>query len=148
MGTVDTSEQQIARLSSLVLLCLEKGVFTPEEWHKMLDQEKRLGAAVRDAKAAFQRPTRGADQVDHPAYYNTGSVECIDAIEAVLEGHLSGMEAFLTGQIIKYVWRWKNKGGQQDLEKAAWYLRRLLDRVRKQPCQAENSEQANTTSAG
>lgn len=60
----------------------------------------------------------------NPEYYRHGKVECIDAIEAAVSG-LSGEEAFLTGQVIKYMWRWKEKGGVQDLEKAAWYLRRL-----------------------
>lgn len=63
--------------------------------------------------------------VNHPEYYNKGKVECIDAIESAVKG-LSGADAFLTGQVIKYLYRWKDKGGKQDLKKAEWYLRRLI----------------------
>lgn len=65
------------------------------------------------------------DQVNHPAHYNAGKVECIDAIEAATEG-LQGIEAFCTGAAIKYLWRWSRKGGLEDLRKAEWYLRRLI----------------------
>lgn len=52
-------------------------------------------------------------------------MECIDAIESAISG-LSGKEAFLTGQCIKYLYRWKAKNGRQDLEKCRWYLDRLI----------------------
>ena len=64
------------------------------------------------------------DAVNHPSHYNQGKVECIDAIEAATQG-LRGMEAFCTGNAIKYLWRWKEKGGADDLQKAAWYIQRL-----------------------
>jgi hypothetical protein len=72
------------------------------------------------------------DQVNHPAHYTAGSVECIDAIAAATTG-LEGMEAVCTANVLKYVWRWKMKGGKTDLEKAKWYLDRLLSEVNKEP---------------
>ena len=68
-----------------------------------------------------------SDPVNHPAHYTGGKLECIDAIEAAVE-KLSGPEAFLTGQCLKYLWRWKAKGGGEDLAKCAWYLERLRTR--------------------
>ena len=68
------------------------------------------------------------DPVNHPGHYTAGKVECIDAIEAATTG-LEGMEAVLTGQVLKYMWRWKKKNGLQDLEKARWYLQRLISLV-------------------
>lgn len=65
------------------------------------------------------------DPVNKPEHYANGKVECIDAIEAATQS-LQGFEAFCTGQVIKYTWRWKMKGGRQDLEKARWYIDRLL----------------------
>jgi Protein of unknwon function (DUF3310) len=43
------------------------------------------------------------EQVSHPAHYNQGDVECIDAIRSALgrEGYI----AWLRGTIIKYQWR-------------------------------------------
>lgn len=65
------------------------------------------------------------DTVNHPAHYTTGKVECIDGIEAAIAG-LDATEAFLTGCAIKYLWRWKKKGGVTDLQKSRWYLDRLI----------------------
>jgi Protein of unknwon function (DUF3310) len=67
-----------------------------------------------------------SDAVDRPAHYTQGSIECIDATEAAVAG-LSGMDAVLTAQVMKYIWRWKNKNGTEDLQKARWYLQRLIN---------------------
>ncbi|MEF2965047.1 DUF3310 domain-containing protein [Paenibacillus sp. M1] len=69
-----------------------------------------------------------ADNVNHPCHYTSGKVECIDAIEAATEG-LNGFEAYTTGNILKYLWRWKRKNGTEDLKKAQWYLNRLIETV-------------------
>lgn len=66
-----------------------------------------------------------SDNVNQPSHYTAGSVECIDAIEAATTG-LQGIEAVCTGNVIKYVWRWKRKNGVEDLRKARWYLDRLI----------------------
>ena len=49
-----------------------------------------------------------------------------DAIEEAVKG-LDGKEAFATGNAIKYLWRWKRKGGKEDLKKAVWYINRLIN---------------------
>lgn len=64
------------------------------------------------------------DPVNHPDHYQ-GKVECIDAIESATEG-LVGIEAVCTGNAIKYLWRWKKKGDKEDLQKARWYINKLL----------------------
>lgn len=63
------------------------------------------------------------DPVNRPSHYNQGKVECIDAIEAALTPE--EFRGYLKGNVMKYVWRERNKGGSQDCEKAAWYLDRL-----------------------
>lgn len=68
------------------------------------------------------------DQVNHPAHYTAGGVECIDAIAAATVG-LEGMEAVCTANAIKYLWRWKMKSGLTDLHKARWYLDRLISEL-------------------
>lgn len=65
------------------------------------------------------------DQVNHPLHYTSGAIECIDAIESAT-ANLTGTEAYCTGNAIKYLWRWKQKGGKQDLAKARWYIERML----------------------
>jgi hypothetical protein len=65
------------------------------------------------------------DKINHPSHYADGKVECIDAMEVVLKD-LQGMEALCTGNVLKYIWRWKKKNGIEDLRKAKWYLERLI----------------------
>lgn len=68
---------------------------------------------------------RKPDMVNHPPHYADGKVECIDALE-VATADLTGIEAVCTANAIKYLWRWKKKGGHEDLRKARWYINRLL----------------------
>lgn len=68
-----------------------------------------------------------ADAVNHPAHYTAGQIECIDALESATTG-LCGIEAICTANAIKYLWRWKLKNGVQDLEKAKWYIDKLIEK--------------------
>lgn len=53
----------------------------------------------------------------------TGSVQPIDLIDSLtLEGLIGAHEA----AVIKYVSRWRKKGGLEDLNKAKWWLDRLI----------------------
>lgn len=70
------------------------------------------------------------DAVNHPSHYTQGGIECIDAIDAAVVG-LTGSEAVNTGNVIKYMWRWKFKNGLQDLFKTMWYLTRLAWQIDK-----------------
>lgn len=78
------------------------------------------------------------DMVSHPKHYQSETgLEVIDVIEA-FTFDLKGIEATDTGNILKYMCRWKQKNGVQDLEKAMWYLQHLIDHVKK--LEAENAE--------
>jgi hypothetical protein len=66
------------------------------------------------------------DVVSSPPHYTSSSIECIDAIMSAVEG-LDPQEAVHVANIMKYVWRFKRKNGKQDLEKAQWYLKRLIE---------------------
>ena len=45
--------------------------------------------------------------IDKRDYYNHGAIEAIDAIESACTG-LSGYEGFLTGTVLKYMFRWRS----------------------------------------
>lgn len=62
----------------------------------------------------------------NPAHYQRDGMECIDAIAAAVQ-NLSGIEAYCTGAAIKYLWRWDEKGGVEDLRKALWYINYTAD---------------------
>jgi hypothetical protein len=69
------------------------------------------------------------DPVNHPAHYTSGGVECIDAIGAALCKYTDGVDAWLAGQVIKYLWRAPLKENyEQDLKKAQFYMNRLVKR--------------------
>jgi len=69
-------------------------------------------------------PVVKEDQVNHPSHYTDGGIECIEAIEAQLTAE--EYQGYLRGNCVKYLWRWRHKGGKTDLAKAQWYLDRLL----------------------
>ena len=61
----------------------------------------------------------------NPSHYQRDGMECIDAIKAAVQ-NLSGVEAYSTGAALKYLWRWKEKGGKEDLQKAIWYIKDMI----------------------
>lgn len=64
------------------------------------------------------------DPVNKPQHYNAGGIE---AIEAILAATNEQSEGYLQGNIMKYVWRYRYKNGLEDLQKAQWYLSKLID---------------------
>ena len=64
------------------------------------------------------------DMVNSPPHYNKYGVECIEAIQSATG---EGYEYYLQGNIMKYLWRYRYKNGVQDLEKAQWYLNKLIE---------------------
>ena len=67
-----------------------------------------------------------AEVVDHPRHYtrNPSGIECIEVTQ-----HMN----FCRGNVIKYVWRAGEKDPSlelRDLQKAAWYLAREIERVK------------------
>lgn len=68
-------------------------------------------------------PSPTADNVNHPEHYTNGDIECIDAIKAQLTDE--EFRGYCKGNVVKYIWRERHKGGDQSLKKAEWYLRRL-----------------------
>ena len=67
------------------------------------------------------------DPVNHPSHYTAGGIECIDAIAAALTSQNDPVAAWLTGQCLKYLWRWPLKNGLEDLKKTRFYLDRLIE---------------------
>ena len=78
------------------------------------------------------------DMVNHPPHYNKAGIECIDAIKAMTD---DGFEYYLQGNIMKYLWRYRYKNGVEDLNKAQWYLTKLIDTL-------ENDKSKNDVGIG
>lgn len=66
-----------------------------------------------------------AENVNHPSHYTQGGIECIEAIRASMPPE--GFQDYCKGNVLKYIWRWRDKGGAEDLEKAKVYLQWAID---------------------
>lgn len=62
-----------------------------------------------------------------PSYYNLNGMEAFDVMEAFV-GELKGVDSFYWCNVVKYILRWQNKNGVQDLKKAKEYLQKLIDK--------------------
>lgn len=65
------------------------------------------------------------DKVNQPNHYANFSIECIDAMQAMLSR--DEFIGYLRGNIFKYLWRYKLKNGVEDLKKAQWYQNKLIE---------------------
>lgn len=67
------------------------------------------------------------DNVNHPNHYASSTIECIDAMEAMLTPEQ--FIGYLRGNIFKYQWRYEKKNGIEDLKKSQWYLKKLMEKL-------------------
>ena len=89
-------------------------------WYKELDP-----AACENTEAECCDKEHNADMVNHPSHYTQGGIECIDALKAATVSK-TGIDAVCTANAIKYLWRYEEKNGIEDVKKARWYIDRLI----------------------
>ena len=89
-------------------------------WYKELDQ-----ATCENDEVNCCNKESNADMVNHPSHYTQGGIECIDALKAATVSK-TGIEAVCTANAIKYLWRYEEKNGIEDVKKARWYIDRLI----------------------
>lgn len=70
------------------------------------------------------------DAINPNHYKSASGLETIDVIRAFTDG-LNGAEAFCIGNVIKYVTRYSNKNGVEDLKKAREYLNYVIKEYEK-----------------
>ena len=128
---------------------------TPEEWDRLISKgpdkqeeclmNKPVTKAEDIKESIYKNTITGAlyhpndhnlmdkqmfpkeDTVNHPPHYNKGGLEAIDYIEQQLE---DGFTDYLEGNVLKYIHRWRYKNGIEDLKKAEWYLKKLIETSR------------------
>lgn len=91
------------------------------------DEQKSVIIAQREPVADVA-PVATNDVVNHPSHYTQGGIECIDAITAATVGK-TGIEAVCVANVVKYLWRYEEKNGLEDVKKARWYLERLISEL-------------------
>lgn len=87
-------------------------------------KKNRLELISKDEEKAAE-PAK-EDVVNHPSHYKAGGIETIDFIES------KGLDYYL-GNTVKYISRAGKKDPAkelQDLEKAAWYLNRKIQKMK------------------
>jgi hypothetical protein len=85
---------------------------------------------IEENEQAGKEAYGNVNMVDNPPHYNQAGIECLDAIEAATG---EGYEFYLQGNILKYLWRYRYKNGLEDLKKAEFYLKRLIEIEKEKP---------------
>ena len=66
-----------------------------------------------------------SDNVEHPAHYTSGSIECIDAM--IETQGIEAVKNFCICNAFKYLWRHEKKNGVEDVKKASWYINKFIE---------------------
>lgn len=110
-----------------------KAPISAEELEKqlkeLLPKKLALEPFPKEDRAIKMPESSKPDNVNHPKHYCKGGVESIDFVKAAVS-NLSGFEAVCVANIIKYMWRYKEKNGLEDVMKAAKYLEWLQEEVK------------------
>ena len=106
---------------------IEKQKTGLEAWMKAAhDEDSELWEEEEAAHSSWDNEVK--DVVNNPDHYNTGNIECIEAIEESMSS--VAFKGYLKGNCMKYLWRYDYKGKQvEDLQKAGWYLQKLTAMV-------------------
>ena len=111
-----------------------KSPLSAEEFEKqlkaLLPKKLALEPLPKEDRAIKMPESSKHDNVNCPKHYCKGGVESIDFVKAAVS-NLSGFEAVCVANIIKYMWRYKEKNGLEDVMKAAKYLEWLQEEVGK-----------------
>lgn len=83
------------------------------------------------------------DRVNHPNHYTFGDIEVIDYIRDKLTPE--EFQGYCEGNVLKYVSRWRHKGGVEDLRKAEVYLKWMIDSVMKESPETPTTISVNSS---
>lgn len=110
-----------------------KAPISAEELEKrikeLLPQKLALELLPKEDRAIKMPVSSKPDNVNRPKHYCKGGLECIQVIKAQLTPEQ--YKGYLYGNVLKYMWRWPDKNGLEDLRKAAKYLEWLQEEVKK-----------------
>lgn len=96
-----------------------------------IEDVKKIGDAMSKlaVDSAIKQRKQEADNVNHPNHYQgSNDIEVIDVIDG-FAGELKGVAAFEWGNLVKYVLRFQNKNGVEDLKKARKNLDWLIEKL-------------------
>lgn len=88
----------------------------------------RVADMIQDNRSEVETIDR--DMVNHPSHYADKQIEVIDYIRDTLTEE--GFTEYCGGNVLKYVSRWRHKGGVEDLKKASVYLNWMIESAEKE----------------
>lgn len=128
-----------AKIENLKADKLVTGTYSNDAAHTVIDGGKIKKDVVEIPSVWLEHHPDGFHSedpmVDHPSHYSGGTLDCIEWIESRLSRE--EYQGYLIGNVLKYLWRYPEKGGIQDVEKAMWYLDELRCALRAWQLQAE-----------
>ena len=83
------------------------------------------GISIKNDEPKIMFEIEEKEMVNHPSHYNMGKYECLDVVKELVKD-MKGIEATLFFNAFKYLWRYKQKNGLQDLKKCEFYLKELI----------------------
>ena len=95
-----------------------------ELYNLLTNQQSYCRCKVSTKKEASE------DSVNHPSHYCQSGIECIKAIEASMTPE--EFQGYCKGNVMKYIWRFREKNGLEDLKKAQVYLGWMVESKEKQ----------------
>ena len=87
---------------------------------KYANDSKIENAKTTNIQFTIDTTETQSDPVNSPTHYQTGLIETIDSIKNIL-GH-EKFQAYCIGNVIKYLSRYREKNGLEDLKKAETYI--------------------------
>ena len=93
----------------------------------LADEEEVDGRMERISEEVNEAMNVKVDPTNPDHYKNHTSLECIEAMEIIFG--VSAVIDFCVCNAWKYIWRWKNKNGAEDLDKAKWYIERARELI-------------------
>lgn len=131
----DVIQHYHAKLLEITLKCPKCGLTIKEKY--IIENSSDVRSAFKDIRNKWDQQIyryiendlhdileTANDTVNHPSHYTQGGIECIDAMRACMTE--DGFRDYCKGNILKYIWRYRDKNGVEDLKKAQWYLNKLI----------------------
>ena len=106
-------------------------MFDPDvkDWERLRKEIPAVENKIDNAMAECHKDDWSEeDVVNSPSHYNSGGIECIDAIQESMSE--IAFKGYLKGNCMKYLWRYETKHPDrpaEDLKKARWYLNKLIE---------------------
>lgn len=97
----------------------------PLDWSERLHKYAEETHKDAETSADATHPDHPVTDATHPDHYNSGGIQCWDAMEAAWGAE--AVQNFCVCNAMKYIWRQDRKNGREDVEKAIVYLRKWIE---------------------